>query len=115
MLGWLNVIEAHQKAGLEFPVNLLMCFEGMEENGSEGLDELIEQEAKKFFKDADCVCISDNYWLGTTKPCLTVPFVLWNMVNGSMDFVGSVISRLLSMDRRKICIPAYLEELCMNP
>ena len=72
VLGWLNVIQAHKEAGLEFPVNLLMCFEGMEENGSEGLDELIEQEAKKFFKDADCVCISDNYWLGTTKPCLTV-------------------------------------------
>lgn len=26
---------------------------------------------KKFFKDADAVCISDNYWLGTEKPCLT--------------------------------------------
>lgn len=48
-----------------------MCFEGMEESGSEGLDELIYQEADKFFKGVDCVCISDNYWLGTTKPCLT--------------------------------------------
>ncbi|KAI1091887.1 Cys-Gly metallodipeptidase dug1 [Rostrohypoxylon terebratum] len=71
VLGWLNAIEAHQKAGVEFPVNLLMCFEGMEEYGSEGLDELIEQEAKKFFVDVDAVCISDNYWLGTEKPCLT--------------------------------------------
>ena len=53
------------------PVNLLMCFEGMEESGSEGLDDLIFKEAHGFFKDADCVCISDNYWLGTTKPCLT--------------------------------------------
>ncbi|KAF2729182.1 CNDP dipeptidase [Polyplosphaeria fusca] len=71
VLGWLNAIEAHQKAGVDIPVNLLMCFEGMEENGSEGLDELIEAEAKSFFKDADVVCISDNYWLGTEKPCLT--------------------------------------------
>ena len=71
VLGWLNVIEAHQKAGVEFPVNLLMCFEGMEEYGSEGLDDFIEAESKKFFKDADAVCISDNYWLGTEKPCLT--------------------------------------------
>ncbi|KAI2605821.1 CNDP dipeptidase [Hypoxylon fragiforme] len=71
VLGWLNAIEAHQKAGVDFPVNLLMCFEGMEEYGSEGLDELIEQEAKVFFADADAVCISDNYWLGTEKPCLT--------------------------------------------
>jgi Cys-Gly metallodipeptidase DUG1 len=71
VLGWLNAIEAHQKAGIEFPVNLLMCFEGMEEYGSEGLDDLINAEAKNYFKDADAVCISDNYWLGTEKPCLT--------------------------------------------
>jgi Cys-Gly metallodipeptidase DUG1 len=71
VLGWLNAIEAHQKAGVDFPVNLLMCFEGMEEYGSEGLDDLIIEEAKKFFADAEAVCISDNYWLGTEKPCLT--------------------------------------------
>jgi Cys-Gly metallodipeptidase DUG1 len=71
VLGWLNAIEAHQKAGVDFPVNLLMCFEGMEEYGSDGLDDFINDEAKKFFKDADAVCISDNYWLGTEKPCLT--------------------------------------------
>ena len=73
VLGWLNVIQAHKAAGIEFPVNLLMCFEGMEEYGSEGLDEFIEKEAKKggFFESADAVCISDNYWLGTEKPCLT--------------------------------------------
>lgn len=71
VLGWLNAIEAHQKAHVEFPVNLLMCFEGMEEYGSEGLDDFIAQEAGGYFKDADAVCISDNYWLGTEKPCLT--------------------------------------------
>lgn len=71
VLGWLNAIEAHQKAGIEFPVNLLMCFEGMEEYGSDGLDDLINAEAKKYFADTDAVCISDNYWLGTEKPCLT--------------------------------------------
>ncbi|KAJ3268706.1 hypothetical protein HDV01_002359 [Terramyces sp. JEL0728] len=71
VISWLHVIELHQKLGLEFPVNLKMCFEGMEESGSEGLDELIHAEADKYFKDVDCVCISDNYWLGTTKPCLT--------------------------------------------
>lgn len=73
VLGWLNSIQAHKEAGVDFPVNLLMCFEGMEEYGSEGLDEFIEKEAKKggFFEAADAVCISDNYWLGTEKPCLT--------------------------------------------
>ena len=71
VLGWLNAIEAHQKVGMDFPVNLLMCFEGMEEYGSEGLEDLVIAEGKKFFGDADAVCISDNYWLGTEKPCLT--------------------------------------------
>ncbi|CAG8576507.1 17578_t:CDS:10 [Cetraspora pellucida] len=71
IIGWLNAIEAHQNAEIEFPVNLKICFEGMEENGSEGLDELISKEADKYFKDVDAVCISDNYWLGVTKPCLT--------------------------------------------
>ena len=72
VLGWLNAVQAHKEIGLDFPVNLLMCFEGMEEYGSEGLDDFIEQEVKPggFFEKADACCISDNYWLGTSKPCL---------------------------------------------
>lgn len=71
VIGWLNVIEAHRKLGWELPVNLVCCFEGMEESGSLGLDDLIADEAKKYFKSVDTVCISDNYWLGTKKPVLT--------------------------------------------
>ena len=73
VLGWLNAIQAHKEAGVEIPVNLLMCFEGMEEYGSDGLDDFIEKEVKSggFFEKVDAVCISDNYWLGTEKPCLT--------------------------------------------
>jgi len=41
VLCWLNCIEAHQKLGIDVPVNLKFCFEGMEESGSEGLDDLI--------------------------------------------------------------------------
>lgn len=43
----------------------------MEESGSEGLDDLIAAKADTFLKNVDYVCISDNYWLGTEKPCLT--------------------------------------------
>ncbi len=44
----------------------------MEESGSEGLDELLEKrKGTKFLQEVDYVCISDNYWLGKTKPCLT--------------------------------------------
>ncbi|CCC70876.1 hypothetical protein NCAS_0F03920 [Naumovozyma castellii] len=71
LTGWLHVVRAHQEAGIELPVNLLTCFEGMEESGSLGLEKLIGQEADKYFKDVDAVCISDNYWLGTKKPVLT--------------------------------------------
>lgn len=71
VLGWLNVIEAHRELGWEFPVNLVVVFEGMEESGSLGLEELIAAEAKGYFAGVDQVTISDNYWLGTTKPVLT--------------------------------------------
>lgn len=61
IMGWLNVLEAHHKLGLALPVNLRFCFEGMEESGSEGLDEFIASEAKKgdkgWFDNVDCVCI----------------------------------------------------------
>lgn len=55
----------------EVPVNVRFCLEGMEESGSEGLDELIFAQKDTFFKDVDYICISDNYWLGKTKPCIT--------------------------------------------
>ncbi|KAJ3346847.1 hypothetical protein HDU83_002616 [Entophlyctis luteolus] len=66
ILSWLWVVETYQAIGKDLPVNIKVCFEGMEESGSEGLDDIIIHEADKYFKDVDCV-----YWLGTQKPCLT--------------------------------------------
>ena len=44
----------------------------MEESGSEGLDELLaSRKGSPFMNAVDYVCISDNYWLGKEKPCLT--------------------------------------------
>ncbi|KAG8431498.1 hypothetical protein GDO86_018534 [Hymenochirus boettgeri] len=71
VLAWLNSIEAYQQLNQELPVNLKFCLEGMEESGSEGLDDLIFARKDTFFKDVDYVCISDNYWLGKNKPCIT--------------------------------------------
>ncbi|NXN72185.1 CNDP2 dipeptidase, partial [Himantopus himantopus] len=71
VLAWLNALEAYQQTNQEFPVNVKFCLEGMEESGSEGLDELIFAQRDTFFKDVDYVCISDNYWLGKKKPCIT--------------------------------------------
>ncbi|VEU41070.1 unnamed protein product [Pseudo-nitzschia multistriata] len=72
-LSWLWIIYLHQKLGVDLPVNIKILYEGMEESGSLGIFELIQSEGKpgKFLDDVDFFCISDNYWLGKTKPCLT--------------------------------------------
>jgi len=71
VLCWIHALEAYKALGLEIPVNLKFVFEGMEESGSEGLDDLLMNEKGKFLGDVDFVCISDNYWLGTDHPCIT--------------------------------------------
>jgi len=75
ILGWVNVVDAHHALNKPLPVNLRFCFEGMEESGSDGLDEFILAEVKKgkdsWFDGVDAVCISDNYWLNTRTPALT--------------------------------------------
>lgn len=71
VMGWLNSLQAHRELNIELPINIVFCFEGMEESGSLGLDNLVAQEAKAYFKNVNSVCISDNYWLGTKKPVLT--------------------------------------------
>lgn len=71
VLGWINSLEAMQELGIECPINVKFIFEGMEESGSEGLDDLVFSKKDTFLKDVDFVCISDNYWLGKEKPCIT--------------------------------------------
>lgn len=71
VLGWLNCLEAMKELGQEPPINLKFLFEGMEESGSEGLDDLVFAKKDTFLKGVDYVCISDNYWLGKKKPCIT--------------------------------------------
>lgn len=72
VLAILNAVEAFQQCGQQLPVNVKFVFEGMEESGSEGLDDLLLKLQKDgWMKDVDLVCISDNYWLGENKPCIT--------------------------------------------
>lgn len=130
ILGWLLVIESFKKLGIDFPVNLLMCFEGMEESGSEGLDDIVFKEADGFFKGTDAICISDNYWLGKTKPCLTYGLrgvsyfhicvegpkadlhsgVFGGTVHEPMTDLISILSRLVSPDG-KILIPGIMDQV----
>ncbi|OWF54759.1 cytosolic non-specific dipeptidase-like isoform X2 [Mizuhopecten yessoensis] len=71
VLAWINCLEAMKENKMPVPVNLKFMFEGMEECGSDGLDDLVNSSKDTFLKDVDYVCISDNYWLGKTKPCVT--------------------------------------------
>lgn len=71
LIGWINMIEAFQKAGLDIPANLVFCFEGMEENGSFGLREALEDEADKYFSGIDVVCITDVVWVSDEQ--LSIP------------------------------------------
>ena len=57
ILGWLNVLEAHHQR-IDLPVNLRFCFEGMEESGSQGLNEyLATKDAEDYFEGVTDVCI----------------------------------------------------------
>lgn len=69
-LAWLWAIEAFRELELELPVNIVFCFECMEESGSEGLAAMIERESTEYFARVDCWCISDFNWIGTAMPCL---------------------------------------------
>lgn len=73
LLAWLWAVEIYRELEMELPVNLKLCFEGMEESNSECLGDLLEREAKRggFLSDVDYVVITDNYWVTTSKPCLT--------------------------------------------
>lgn len=43
----------------------------MEEAGSVGLEPLIKSLSETFLADVDYFAISDSYWLGSNRPCVT--------------------------------------------
>lgn len=86
----------------DLPINIRFCFEGMEESDSEGLDELVLSRKDSFFNDVDYVCISDNYWLGKTKPCITYG------LRGICYFFVEVRKRSLL----SVCFMVYLMSHC---
>lgn len=122
VLGWLNTLQYHFENKKELPVNFRCCFEGMEESGSEGLDELVERESKSggWFDGVDCVCIvggfsyimctlSDDYLdsLTTTGSIRAPRFSL-------TVFAVYLTSSSTSLGLQETCIPAYLVVLCTS-
>lgn len=73
LLGWLLMAKAYADLKMELPINIRFISEGMEESGSIGFDETVAKmkDEKSFFENVDFACISDNYWLGDKKPCVT--------------------------------------------
>jgi len=132
ILGWAFAISAYQQTGQNIPVNLKFCLEGTEESGSIGLEELVIKEAKNggLFSDIDYFCISDNYWLGKNKPCLTyglrgICYYYLEVESGTKDlhsgvFGGSVhecmidlvtlLSKLVD-SKGKILIPGVYDDV----
>ncbi|KAJ8411546.1 hypothetical protein AAFF_G00163540 [Aldrovandia affinis] len=70
VLAWLHAVETYRATKQEVPVNLKFIIEGMEEVGSDGLDELIRLRNESFFSDVDYIVISDNVWV-SRRPALT--------------------------------------------
>nr|BAF48785.1 serum carnosinase [Anguilla japonica] len=70
VLAWLHALETYKASKQEVPVNLKFVIEGMEEVGSDGLDELTRQRNESFFSDVDYIVISDNVWV-SKRPALT--------------------------------------------
>ncbi|KAF7856055.1 hypothetical protein EAF04_010011 [Stromatinia cepivora] len=89
VLAWLNALEAYQLAKVDLPVNLLFCFEGMEESGSTGFAAFASSpDNRAIFEHVDAACISDNYWLTTRKPCLTYGLRGINYFNLTVEHPG---------------------------
>nr|XP_023668403.1 beta-Ala-His dipeptidase-like isoform X1 [Paramormyrops kingsleyae] len=70
VLAWLHAIETYQATSQELPVNIKLIIEGLEEVGSDGLEELTQRCKDSFFSDVDYIVISDNVW-ATRRPALT--------------------------------------------
>ncbi|KAJ7338626.1 hypothetical protein JRQ81_012528 [Phrynocephalus forsythii] len=71
VLAWIYALSTFINLNMDLPVNIKFLIEGMEEAGSTGLEELVQEEKDRFFSNVDYIVISDNLWLTTKKPALT--------------------------------------------
>ncbi|PIO77571.1 peptidase, M20/M25/M40 family [Teladorsagia circumcincta] len=103
VIAWIHAISVLQKKGVDIPVNLKFVFECMEESGSEGLEQALRNHKDDFLKNVDMTCISDNYWLGKNKPCLT-----YGLSPEAMNDLVWIMSQLTDVDG-KIKIPGIYD------
>uniref|UniRef100_A0A672M507 Cytosolic non-specific dipeptidase-like n=1 Tax=Sinocyclocheilus grahami TaxID=75366 RepID=A0A672M507_SINGR len=70
VLAWIHTVEVYKALNIDLPVNVKFIIEGMEETGSNGLDDMIVAQKDSFFSDVDYIIISDCVWL-SRRPALT--------------------------------------------
>ncbi|XP_073703004.1 beta-Ala-His dipeptidase [Garra rufa] len=70
VLAWIHTVEVYKALNIDLPVNVKFIIEGMEETGSNGLDDMIVAQKDTFFSDVDYIIISDCVWL-SKRPALT--------------------------------------------
>uniref|UniRef100_A0A8C1U0M3 Zgc:114181 n=1 Tax=Cyprinus carpio TaxID=7962 RepID=A0A8C1U0M3_CYPCA len=70
VLAWIHTVEVYKALNIDLPVNVKFIIEGMEETGSNGLDDMIVAQKDSFFSDVDYIIISDCVWL-SKRPALT--------------------------------------------
>ncbi|RXN05181.1 cytosolic non-specific dipeptidase-like protein [Labeo rohita] len=70
VLAWIHTVEVYKALNIDLPVNVKFIIEGMEETGSNGLDDMIVAQKDSFFSDVDYTIISDCVWL-SKRPALT--------------------------------------------
>ena len=124
ILGWLNVLQYHHQHNVPLPVNLVCCFEGMEESGSEGLDDLVRRESLKggYFDGVECVCIVRPIFLIPTIQIRSIlrisPITIG--LTPVLQFLHTVYvvyhtTKSQFLDLLEISTQACLDGLFMNP
>lgn len=70
VLAWIHALEVYKALNIDLPVNVKLLIEGMEETGSNGLEQMIVAQKDSFFSAVDFIIISDCVWL-SKRPALT--------------------------------------------
>ena len=103
----------------------------MEEAGSIGLHQLIKSLKSTFLKDVDYICISDSYWLGLSRPCITYGLrgnvyfyvevecakkdlhsgVYGGAVHEAMTDLVHLLSKLTDEKNGRIAIPGVMDQV----
>lgn len=109
LLAWICLIDAYQTAGLDLPVNLKLCIEGMANSNSECIKDLVQRECRRggFMSDVDYVVVNGGQWVAPGKPSLIT--ASRGVVKFDVQVIGG--SRNLSAGEFAGCIAEPLTDL----